>query len=38
MINLLKKYCSEGKYSEAVIVGQNAFNRYPNNKEFFEAY
>jgi hypothetical protein len=38
MLTLFNGYRSEGKISEALLVGQNLFNRNPANSEVFSAY
>lgn len=38
MKDLFLKYKENGKVSEALIVGQNMFNKFPGEKEYFEPY
>jgi len=38
MLNLFNAYKDEGKIVQAVLVGQNLFNRNPQNHEVFAAY
>jgi hypothetical protein len=38
MMTLFNNYRSSGKISEALLVGQNMFNRNPANPEVFSAY
>lgn len=38
MIELLKKYISEGSKSNALLVAQNLFNKNKGDKEFFSQY
>ncbi|NLO45751.1 MAG: hypothetical protein GX107_04515 [Clostridiales bacterium] len=38
MLNLFNAYKAEGKIAQAVLVGQNLFNRNPQNHEVFVAY
>lgn len=38
MLDLFKKYVSEGKITEALLVGRNLFNRNPSDNEAFFEY
>jgi len=38
MLKLFEQYKNAGKISEALLVGQNVFNKNPENPEIFEAY
>ena len=37
-MTLFNSYKASGMISEALLVGRNVFNKYPGNKEVFEAY
>lgn len=38
MLSLFEKYKSEGKITEALLVGRNLFNRNPADEQIFSAY
>lgn len=38
MLELFEKYKSNGKITEAILVGRNLFNQNPTNEEVFSAY
>ena len=38
MFTLFEKYLSSGMFYEALMIGQNLFNKNNSNKEIFEKY
>ena len=38
MLTLFEEYKNSGKISDALLIGQNVFNKNPGNKTAFEAY
>lgn len=38
LLKLFERYMNEGKVSEALLVGQNMFNKYSGDREVFQKY